>query len=175
MTGVVVWITGLPSSGKSTLGRTLVAALGASGKPACILDGDVMRRILAPRLGYSDAERATFYEMLSTLAAELAAQGLVVLVAATAHRRVFREHARAIAPAFLEVFVNTPVEECERRDSKGLYAASAAGTERGVPGAGAKYEPPAHADVVASGGNDPKAVEDVLRRVAELGASGGAS
>jgi adenylylsulfate kinase-like enzyme len=75
----------------------------------------------------------------------------VVLVPATANRAVFREHARLLAPRFLEVYVATPIEECVRRDGKGLYARSAAGDIGAMPGAGAAYEPPAHPELVLDG------------------------
>ena len=155
MTGAVVWITGLPSSGKSTL-----AARIAERMPGCvILDGDEVRRALVPQPGYSDSDRDSFYRTLANLAATLAQEGLTVLVPATAHKRCWRERARELTPRFLEVYVDTPATECRRRDAKGLYAQDLPG----LPGAGAIYEPPEAADVVASGGEDSRAVDAVLR------------
>src|SRR5262249_17764033 len=100
--GGVVWITGLPSAGKWTFAERWRNLLGAQGMVAPLLDGDAVRECLEPRLGYSAEARADFYGTLANLAALLARQGLVVIVAATANRRVFRERARALAPAFLE-------------------------------------------------------------------------
>lgn len=161
--GVVVWITGLPSAGKSTLALAIAAELRASGTSACLLDGDEVRKALAVGLGYGSAERAAFYETLARLAALLAAQGLVVLVPATAHRRAFRERARELAPAYVEVCVATPKEECVLRDNKGLYEAQGGGHVSGLPGADAEYEPPLAPDVVASGGTDSAAIARVLQ------------
>jgi adenylylsulfate kinase len=161
--GVVVWVTGLPSSGKSTLAEDLLQVLRARGGLACLLDGDQVRESLRPSPGYSAAERADFYETLARLAALLARQKLVVIVAATAHRRAFRERARELAPAFLEVWVDTPPDVCAERDSKGLYAASQVGATRNLPGAGEVYEPPTHPDLVAHGGSD----SDVIQRLVE--------
>lgn len=161
MSGCVIWLTGLPASGKTTLSREIQARLGHVGVTACVLDGDVMRATLAPDLGYSDAERDAFYAMLARLAAELAKQGLVVLVPATAHLRSYRKRARALAPRFLEVWVSTPVEACRKRDPKGLYASAGFGPGH-LPGVDIPYEEPEHAEVTASGGEDLLAVASVL-------------
>ena len=166
--GVVVWLTGLPSAGKSTFASALLAVLKASGTPACVLDGDDVRKALATMLGYSSTERAAFYETLARLAALLAAQGLVVLVPATAHRRAFRERARELAPAYVEVWVDTPLGDCIERDTKGLYEARASGRASHVPGSDTTYEPPLEPAVVARGGMDAQAVTAVLKRVGQL-------
>jgi adenylylsulfate kinase len=167
-TGVVVWITGLPSSGKSKLAWRLATELLQRKLQTCILDGDAVRSALVPRHGYSAAGRAAFYESLARLAALLASQGLTVLVPATAHRRQYRDLARELAPAFVEVWIDVPLDECRRRDSKGLYEASAAGRETSVPGAGEAYEPPLTPDVVVSGARDPTATTRVLEKLALL-------
>jgi adenylylsulfate kinase len=166
MTGAVVWMTGLPSSGKSTLAALLRDRLVAEGRPAALLDGDAVREALVPRPGYSLAERDAFYATLARLAALLARQGLLVAVAATAHRRAHRAEARALAPRFVEVFLDVPAEECRRRDAKGLYAQAAAGGAPDLPGAGVGYEPPEVPEVVAHGGKDEAALREILRRLA---------
>jgi adenylylsulfate kinase len=155
VSGAVVWITGLPSSGKSTLASRIAARVPGS----VILDGDEVRRALVPQPGYSDADRDGFYRTLANLSALLAEEGLTVLVPATAHRRCWRARARDLTPRFLEVFVDVPAAECRRRDAKGLYAQDLPG----LPGAGAIYEPPESADVVATGGDDSAAVDAVVR------------
>jgi adenylylsulfate kinase len=160
--GRVVWITGFPSSGKSTLATTLRDRLCEARVACCLLDGDAVRDALVPRPGYDDVSRGHFYETLSKLAALLAGQELVVLVAATAHRRSYRERARALAPRFLEVWVNVPLEECRSRDAKGLYAAHAEGAVSLLPGQDADYEPPVNPDVVARGGRDAEAVAQLV-------------
>lgn len=158
MSGVVVWFTGLPSSGKTTLAAKVAAAL-QQRHSVVLLDGDDVRAALRPEPGYSEEERDAFYETLARLAALIAEQGQVVLVPATAHLRFFRERARTLAPAFLEVFVDTPLEECVRRDSKGLYALG--GPE--VPGVGVPFEPPESAEVVVRPGDE--GVEAVVSRL----------
>lgn len=167
MNGAVVWIVGLPSSGKSVLARRIQTRLQAAGFAAALLDGDQVRASLDPRPGYDPESRSRFYGTLAHLAALLARQGLVAIVAATSHRRAFRERARALAPSFVEVFVDVPLETCAARDSKGLYAASGRGSVTELPGIGSGFERPLAPDVVASGGEDldaPAAVEQILRR-----------
>ena len=95
MSGVVVWMTGKPSSGKSTLARALQARLSSDEVAACVLDGDEVRSAFHPRHGYDPKSRDEYYATLANLAALLARQGLVVMVPATAHLKTFRDRARA--------------------------------------------------------------------------------
>lgn len=160
-TGIVVWITGLPASGKTTLALAVRDRL--AGRRACaMLDSDEVRDALA-RESYEAPDRDQFYATLARLAALLSRQGLVVLVPATAPRRQHRDAARALAPRFVEVHVRTPLEECERRDPKGLYRRARSGDAPTLPGAGATYESPEHPEVVAEGGQDVRAVEAIVR------------
>lgn len=159
--GTVVWFTGLPGAGKSTLARAVASELGGRGIPRCMLDGDEVRQALVPRPGYSPVDRDHFYASLADLAALLARQGLVVLVPATAHERRFRARARDAVRRYIEVYVDTPLDECRRRALGGVYAADRAQ----VPGLGAVYEPPERPDVVARGGQDQAAVDQVVAMV----------
>lgn len=156
--GMVVWFTGYPASGKSTLARVVADALRTTGEAVCVLDGDDVRATLHPTPGYDDRARSDFYASLAGLAALLAKQGLVVLVPATAHRASFRDAARALAPQFVEVFVNTPLAECQRRDPKGLYQQAPSA----LPGSGMTYEPPQHPDLTVLPG------EPAAERLLEL-------
>jgi adenylylsulfate kinase len=166
--GAVVWITGLPGAGKSTLAARAAARLRGAGVPCAVLDGDEVRAALGLPAGRGSAERDAFYASLARLAALLASQGLVALVAATANRAAYRERARSLAPRYLEVHVATPAAECARRDPRGLYAAARSGAATGVPGADAPYEAPAAPDVVASGGEDGAAVERLMTLLERL-------
>ena len=150
--GAVVWFTGLPASGKSTLAERVRDRLRHA---AVILDSDAMRDVLEAS-SYAADDRERFYRVLANLAAHLAHQRIVVLVAATAQRRAYRELARAHAPRFVEVWVRTPAELCAQRDVKGLYARARAGHIE-LPGVAVAYEPPLHPDVVADGGHDEAA------------------
>lgn len=165
MTGVVAWFTGLPSSGKSTLAAAVAGELRLRGIDAVMLDSDEVRTALVPPLGYDDASRDRLYATLANLAALLARQGHVVLVPATAHRRAYRDTARARAPLYLEVFVDTPLEECARRDTKGLYAAQTAQ----APGVGVAYEPPVSPDFRVVMADGDQAAVAIARRITDLG------
>lgn len=164
--GTVVWFTGLPSSGKSTLAGEVRSELRARGVAVAVLDGDAVRAALHPAPGYDPAARDDFYRTLADLAVLLAAQGLVVLVPATAHLARYRAYARAGAPRFVEVWVRTTADECARRDAKGLYAAASGGAAPGLPGAGVAYEEPLDPEVVARDGAGPAAVRAVLSAIA---------
>jgi adenylylsulfate kinase len=164
MKGAVVWLTGLPASGKTTLARRIADALREEKTPCCLLDGDAVRAAMRPPPGYDPQARDDFYATLGRLAAMLAEQELIVLVPATAHLRRHRDHARAAARRFLEVHVATPLEECARRDDKGLYAAARGGEIAAMPGVGVAYEPPEHPDVVASGADDAT-VAQIVRTI----------
>lgn len=163
--GAVTWLTGLPSSGKTTLGRRLVRRLRTAGVAAVLLDSDEVRQALGRPAGRGEAEREAFYLALARLAALLARQGLAVVVAATASRRLHRDRARRLAPRFLEVHVATSAEACARRDPKGLWGAARAGRLRGLPGAGTAYEPPLRPEVTARGGRDVEALAALVARL----------
>ena len=168
MTGAIVWFTGLPASGKSTLAARVRELMPASQQPV-LLDSDEIRVALAID-GYAAEDRDQFYRQLADLAGVLARQGHVVLVAATAPRRGHRERARGAGVPFLEVWVATPRDTCERRDPKGLYARANAGDAPWLPGFSVAFEPPIAPDVTASDGRDIEAARAIVRRIAALAA-----
>ena len=164
MKGVVVWFTGLPRSGKSMLADAVRARLVAKGERPVVLDGDAVRAALVPRPGYDPEARDDFYTTLAHLAALVAHQGHVVLVPATAHKRAYRDAARELAPAFIEVHVAASLAECKAHDHAGLYSSTA---RSALPGVGVGYEAPSAPEVVASGGEDPRALDSVVARIEE--------
>jgi adenylyl-sulfate kinase len=153
--GATVWLTGLPASGKSTVAAAVEAHLLADGRAAYLLDGDNLRHGLNGDLGFSAAERAENVRRTAEVAALLADAGVVALVALVSPYRADRAAARAAHDRrglrFVEVHVATALEECERRDPKGLYARARAGELRGMTGIDDPYEPPEAADVVVGG------------------------
>ncbi len=163
--GAVVWFTGLPASGKSTLAQRAYKRVRRAGVACCLLDGDAVRAAFEPTPRYDAAARADFYVTLANLAALLAHQGMVVMVAATAHLRLYRQHARQVAPHYIEVYVALPLHHCKQRDTKGMYAAAQVGAIDELPGIGVIYQPPAAADVTASGGKDTAALRQVVAHV----------
>jgi adenylylsulfate kinase len=152
----VVWFTGRPAAGKTTLARALKELAADRGVALVHLESDSLRRILTPHPTYAAEERDRFYEMVAGLAALLAGQGFPVIVDATGPRRAHRNGARRRIPVFLEVFVDTPPEVCERRDPKGLYRAARGGDAPHLPGMGEPYEEPLRPDLVVSGAGAPE-------------------
>jgi adenylylsulfate kinase len=145
--GLVIWLTGLPGSGKSTIAAELGARLRERGERVEILDGDELRQRLSPELGYSRADREMHAHRTAYMAELLARNGVVVLVALVSPFAATRAAARRTISRFLEVHVNCSLAECERRDPKGLYAAARAGRVAGVTGVDAPYEAPLEPEV----------------------------
>jgi len=168
--GFAVWITGLPASGKSTVAAALAAELRARGVNVEVLESDVLRQVLTPRPRYDEQERERFYAQMAFIGALLVRHGVAVIFDATANRRAYRDVARHQIPRFIEVYVDTPLEVCMRRDPKGIYRAST-----NVPGLQAVYEPPLDPEVVIHGEReDPRAAaSQVVAHLAELGLLGG--
>jgi adenylylsulfate kinase len=144
--GVAVWITGLPASGKTTLGSALVRALRADGAVALLLDGDDLRRHVA--YGFDDAGRERLYGLLAHVARLASEAGATVVVSATAHRRAWRDAARASIPRFFEVYLAADAATCAARDPKGLWRAAAEQRISALPGAGVAFEPPLAPELV---------------------------
>jgi bifunctional enzyme CysN/CysC len=146
--GAVVWLTGLPGAGKSTLARALERRLFARGGSPILLDGDTLRAGLNGDLGFSAEDRAENIRRLAEVATHLARNGHVAIVAAVSPSREDRAAARRIADsAFREVYVATPAEVCESRDPKGHYAKARAGNLQAFTGIGNDYQPPAHGEL----------------------------
>jgi bifunctional enzyme CysN/CysC len=142
--GAVVWLTGLPGSGKSTLARALERSLFGKGGSPILLDGDTLRAGLNSDLGFSEKDRSENIRRLAEVAAHLARNGHIAIVAAVSPSRDDRAAARRIAAdaAFREVYVSTPAEICEGRDPKGHYAKARAGALVSFTGIGKNYQPP---------------------------------
>ena len=144
--GATIWLTGLPSSGKSSLARAIEERAAALGQPCRLLDGDELRRTISADLGFSPSDRAEQARRASRLAREEASTGVLAIAALVSPYAADREAARRqheqAGLRFLEVFVATPLAECERRDPRGLYAAARAGEIEDVTGVTAPYEPP---------------------------------
>jgi bifunctional enzyme CysN/CysC len=150
--GATVWLTGLSGSGKSTVAVEVERSLVAAGRPAYVLDGDNVRHGLNGDLGFSAEDRAENVRRVGHVARLLADAGIVALVPLISPYRADRGRVRALhAEAglpFLEVFVDTPIEVCEARDPKGLYAKARAGEISGFTGVDDPYEAPLAPDLV---------------------------
>lgn len=150
--GATIWFTGLPASGKSTIAVAVERALVDSGQVAYLLDGDNIRHGLSDDLGFSAGDRAENIRRVGHLTRLFADAGVVALASLVSPLKSDREIARALNDAarlpFIEVYVATPRQECEKRDPKGLYARARAGELKGLTGVDAPYEPPENADLV---------------------------
>ncbi len=152
----VVWLTGLSGSGKSTIANAVEQQLHARGLRTYVLDGDNVRSGLTKDLGFTPEDRAENVRRVAETARLMVDAGLVVLVALVSPYRPDRQAARDLFDAgdFIEVYVDTPIEVCAQRDSKGLYAKAADGSLPNLTGVGQSYEAPEQADVVLSGTDD---------------------
>jgi len=145
-----IWLTGLSGSGKSTLANALEVALTEQGKHTYLLDGDNVRHGLNKNLGMSDEDRTENIRRVSEVAKLMVDAGLVVITAFISPFRADRDAARALFEdgEFVEVFADAPLEECEKRDPKGLYKKARAGEIKEFTGIDSPYEAPANAEVV---------------------------
>ena len=150
--GATVWFTGLPAAGKSTIAAAVEERLVKAGRVAYLLDGDNLRHGLNGDLGFDEVARAENVRRTAHVARLLAECGAIALVSLVSPYAADRELAATLHAAeelpFFEVFVSTPLERCEERDPKGLYARARAGELPGLTGVGAPYEPPVQPDIV---------------------------
>lgn len=162
--GAVLWFTGLSGSGKSTLAGALEQKLHQQRINTYLLDGDNTRHGLCRDLGFSADDRRENIRRVSEVAALMVDAGLVVLAAFISPHRAERQAAREKLPEghFLEVFVDTPLDECERRDPKGLYRKARAGEIRNFTGIDAEYESPEAAELHLDG---RKPLEELVEAV----------
>ena len=146
--GLVVWFTGLSASGKSTIANELDVELNKRGLRTYILDGDNVRMGLNKDLGFSPESRKENIRRISEVAKLFADSGAIVMTAFISPYREDRDSARdVIGRDYLEVFVNTPIEECIKRDPKGLYKKAIAGEIKGFTGIDAPYEEPLSSEI----------------------------
>jgi adenylylsulfate kinase len=173
MSGFVVWLTGLSASGKTTIANILEPELERRGLLVDHLDGDIIRTHLSKGLGFSKEDRDANIARIGWVASRLARAGVAVVVSAISPYEEGRDHARSLVEqhaAFVEVHVATPVEECARRDPKGLYAAAFAGELADFTGVSAPYEAPLKPELRldTTGQTPTESATAVLDRLAEL-------
>jgi bifunctional enzyme CysN/CysC len=168
--GATLWFTGLPGAGKSTVAAAVEERMLAAGQPAFLLDGDNLRHGLNGDLGFDEQARRENVRRTAHVAKLLAESGTIALVSLVSPYAADREAAATLHAAddlgFLEVFVDAPLELCEQRDPKGLYARARSGELAGMTGVGAPYEAPATPDLVL--GSFRETVEEEVERVIAL-------
>jgi len=148
--GVTVWLTGLPSAGKSTIAVRLAEVLTAWNMPVELLDGDEIRERLSKGLGFSRPDRDENIRRISYVARLLTKHGVVSIVAAISPYRATRDEARSEIGRFIEVHVNCDLDECVRRDVKGLYKKALAGQIPQFTGISDPYETPLNPEIVVN-------------------------
>ena len=142
----VLWFTGLSGSGKGTIAIRVHRELERRGVEVEYIDGDALREVF-PATGFTREEREEHLRRTGYMASRLAAHGVTVVASFVSPYRASREFIRRLCPGFLEIFVATPLDECERRDVKGLYARARRGEIRNFTGIDDPYEPPDHPEL----------------------------
>jgi len=148
-TGKIIWFTGLSGSGKSTLANALEVELHQQGKHTFLLDGDIVRQGLNLDLGFSDKDRTENIRRIAHVAKLMMDAGLIVICAFISPFRAERRLARELAQQnrFIEIYLNTPMSVCEKRDVKGLYKKARTGNLNNLSGIGSDYESPENAEI----------------------------
>jgi len=169
----VLWFTGLSGAGKSTIANLVEKRLHALGRHTCLLDGDNVRHGLNKDLGFTEADRVENIRRVAEVARLMAEAGLIVIVSFISPFRSERRMARELLPdgEFIEVFVDTPLAEAERRDPKGLYRKAREGLIRNFTGIDSPYEPPEHAELIIDTTRHPaeQAAEVVIEALEQAG------
>lgn len=163
--GFVVWLTGLPSAGKTTLARLLHQALDEVGFPVEVLDGDEVRQRLTKGLSFSKEDREENISRIGYVAKLLARVGAVAVVAAISPYRESRDRIRVEIGNIVEVYVRCPLNVCMQRDGKGLYAKALRGEIANFTGVSDPYEPPLNPEVVVE--TDRESPEESFRKILE--------
>lgn len=169
--GSTIWFTGLPSSGKSTIARILERRFHQEGIKCELLDGDVVRTNLSKGLGFSREDRDANIKRIGFVAHLLTRNDVMAIASAISPFREARDANRRLIGNFVEVYVKCSVEECEKRDVKGLFKKARAGEIKGFTGVDDPYEEPLHPEVVCDTEKETpeESAEKVLRKLEELG------
>src|SRR6202047_83060 len=172
MSGLTIWFTGLSGAGKSTIGQRVASELRERGLRVEVLDGDEVRQTLSAGLGFSKEDRDINIRRIGFVAELLARNGVKVITAAISPYRSVRDEVRElVGDHFLEVYISTPLEVCEDRDVKGLYAKARSGALKGFTGIDDPYEPPLNPEIeIATQGETPE--ESAARIIDVLEARG---
>ena len=169
--GVTIWFTGLSGSGKSTIARILEKRLRAMGRKVEVLDGDVIRTNLSKGLGFSKEDRDTNIKRIGFVCHLLTRNDVIAIAAAISPYREVRDYNRSLIGNFVEVYARCPLNECAKRDVKGLYQKAMAGEIKGFTGVDDPYEEPLNSEVVCETDQETpeQSAEKVLVKLEELG------
>ena len=162
--GFVLWFTGLSGSGKSTLADEVYDSIAANGNRVEKLDGDVMREVF-PATGFNKEDRDAHIKRVGFIASLLEKHDVIVVASFISPYREARRLAREMCSNFVEIFISASLEECERRDVKGLYKRARAGEITNLTGIGSPYEEPENAEIVVD--TETQELEESLAQVME--------
>lgn len=164
--GKIIWFTGLSGAGKSTLANALEVALHQQGKYTFFLDGDIVRQGLNQDLGFSNEDRIENIRRIAHIAKLMLDAGLIVICAFISPFQRERDLARGLAgdDRFIEIYLNTSLETCAQRDTKGLYQKASAGTLNNLSGIGSDYQAPTHPEITLNTAeySIPQSIEKIL-------------
>jgi adenylylsulfate kinase len=167
--GATLWFTGLPASGKSTIARIVYEALRTRGIPSELLDGSEVRESLSRGLGFGREDREEHVRRMGYVAKLLSRNGVIVIVSAVSPYRATRDEVRQNVSNFVEVYVDCPADECERRDSEGQYQRARRGEIPEFTGVNAPYEAPERPEVhIFSAQESPETAAWKVLRTLEL-------
>jgi adenylylsulfate kinase len=161
--GVTLWFTGLSGSGKTTISKVVADEIKLRNRNVELLDGDVVRTHLSKGLGFSKEDRDTNIRRIGFVANLLSRNGVVAITAAISPYRDIRDEVRAMTANFLEVYVSAPLDVCESRDVKGLYAKARAGEIKGFTGIDDPYEAPLNPEIICR--TDKETITESAKKV----------
>ncbi len=164
--GIVIWLTGLPCSGKTTISKELEKYFKEKNLPIQRLDGDVVRETISKDLGFSKKDRDINIERLSYVAQMLSENGVNVVSAFVSPYQEVRDFARELCENFVEVYVKCDIEECKRRDVKGMYEKALKGEIKDFTGVDDPYEPPKNPEVVVD--TEKEEIEKSVEKIIEF-------
>lgn len=164
--GLILWLTGLSGSGKTTIAKGLERELRERSCPVEVLDGDVVRTNLSKGLGFSREDRETHIRRLGFVANLLSRNDVVAIVAAISPYQAARDELRQTTENFIEIYINSPLEVCEARDVKGLYAMARAGEIRAFTGIDDPYEEPQNPDIVCY--TSQESIEESIAKITDV-------
>ncbi len=169
--GCTIWLTGLSGAGKSTIANQLAPMLRSRGCKVEVLDGDVIRTNLSKGLGFSKEDRDTNIRRIGFVCHLLTRNGVFAIAAAISPYRETREENRHLIKNFIEVYVKASLDECIRRDVKGLYKKALAGEIKAFTGVSDPYEPPENPEVVCDTEKETpyQSAEKIIKKLEELG------
>jgi adenylylsulfate kinase len=169
--GLVIWLTGLPSAGKTTLAQALQTSLRNRGLRVEVLDGDEIRKNLSSDLGFSESDRGTQAKRVTYISKLLMRNGVIVIVSLVSPLRAHRDRARRSLERFIEIWARCSIGTCIKRDSKGLYGRALRGEITNMTGVQQRFEEPLDSDIIVDTEHETvqECINKILAKIKDLG------